>query len=203
LVDYRNPNIVISSWHRLLHDISHFQDVLTVLEEFGLRTENTTWENAYGLVEGRRAQTAVFSGKDCLAVYASHSSVEEIYDMIKRVESKFLSKRCSVAYDTAEGAKEQVYSGKALARLMTPTISKDEVVQVALAGKVFPQKATRHIVPARPMMTDVPNKWLTGQIDLSEANDLLVRLLSSKKVKRLPGGQILDRRYEEELYIFE
>lgn len=174
-----------------------------MLEEFGLRTENTTWENAYGLVEGRRAQTAVFSGKDCLAVYASHSSVEEIYDMIKRVESKFLSKRCSVAYDTAEGAKEQVYSGKALARLMTPTISKDEVVQVALAGKVFPQKATRHIVPARPMMTDVPNKWLTGQIDLSEANDLLVRLLSSKKVKRLPGGQILDRRYEEELYIFE
>jgi hypothetical protein len=85
---------------------------------------------------------------------------------------------------------------------MTPTISKREVVETALAGKVFIQKATRHVIPARPMFVNVPNEWLGGRLSLSEANDRLVALLSSRELKRLPPGQVLDRRYREELYVF-
>jgi hypothetical protein len=203
LVDYGNPNIIISSWHRVLQGTSHFQELLAMLEELGLRTGSTDWESAYDLVERRQALTAVFSEKDCFAVHDSCSGITQTYEVIKQFESNLLSRGFSVAYDTPRGAKEQVRSGKARAGLMTPTISKDEVVQVARAGKVFPQKSTRHIIPARPMMINIPNEWLTGQIDLNEANDLLVKHLSSKKVRHLPGGQILDRPYEEELYIFE
>jgi hypothetical protein len=53
------------------------------------------------------------------------------------------------------------------------------------------------------MRVDVPNEWLTGKTSLEDANNRLVELLSSKKIQRLAGGQILDRRYEEELYIFQ
>ena len=203
LVDYGNPSVVLCSWHRLLSQIPSLNQVLSVVEGLGLTAERTTWDTAYSRVENRVAKTAIFSTKECLVIHGPDSNVKETYDVIKKIETQFSLKGCSITYDTADGAKQQVYSGKASAGLMTPTISKEEVVQVALSGRVFPQKATRHIVPARPMMVNVPNEWLTGKISLREANDRFVKLLSSKKVKRLVGGQILDRRYEEELYIFQ
>ena len=203
LVDYENPSIVLCSWHRLIHQIPRINDVLTIVEGLGFTAEHATWDTAYNLVEKRKAETAVFSTEECFVIHAAHSNVKETYDVIKRIESQFRSKGCSITYDTAEEAKKEVYSGKASAGLMTPTISKEEVVHVALSGKLFPQKATRHIVPTRPMRVDVPNEWLTGLVDLRDANDRVVKLLSSKNVKHIPRGHVFDRLYEEELYIFE
>ena len=54
-----------------------------------------------------------------------------------------------MGYDTEKGAKEIIYSGKASAALLTPIVSKEEIVKTALAGEVFPKK--RHVIPARPM----------------------------------------------------
>ena len=203
LIDYQTSNVILSSWHRLLSEGPSLSDILTVVEALGLTAERGTWETAYSRVENRMAETAVFLNEGCFAIHGAHSNVKETYDLIKKIEDQFRSKGCSITYDTADGARQQVYSGKASAGLMTPTLYKEEVVQVALSGRVFPQKATRHIVPARPMGVDVPNEWLTGRISLEDANSRLVDLLSSKKIQRLAGGQVLDRRYEEELYIFQ
>jgi hypothetical protein len=203
LIDYGNSNVVLSSWHRLLSESASLNDVPAVVEKLGLTAEQTTWDTAYSCVENRMAETAIFLKEECFAIHGAHSNAKETYDLIKMIENRFRSQGCSITYDTADGAKQQVYSGKASAGLMTPTLSKEEVVQVALSGKVFPQKVTRHIVPARPMRVDVPNEWLTGRISLEDANNRLVELLSSKKIQRLAGGQVLDRRYEEELYIFQ
>ena len=203
LIDYGNPNVVLSSWHRLLSENASLNDVPAVVEKLGLTAKQTTWDTAYSCVEDRMAETAIFLKERCFEIHGAHSNAKETYDLIKTIENQFRSKGCSITYDTADGAKQQVYSGRASAGLMTPTLSKDEVVQVALSGKVFPQKATRHIVPARPMGVNVPNEWLTGKISLEDANNRLVELLSSKKIQRLAGGQVLDRRYEEELYIFQ
>ena len=203
LIDYGNSNVVLSSWHRLLSESPSLNDVPAIVEKLGLTVAQTSWDIAYSRVENRMAETAIFLRERCFAIHGANSDAKETYDLIKTIENQFRLKACSITYDTAEGAKQQVYSGKAAAGLMTPTLSKEEVVQVALAGKVFPQKTTRHIVPARPMRADVPNEWLTGRISLEDANNRLVELLSSKKIQRLAGGQVLDRRYEEELYIFQ
>ncbi|MEM3793752.1 MAG: ABC transporter ATP-binding protein, partial [Candidatus Bathyarchaeia archaeon] len=135
-------------------------------------------------------------------VKGPRGGIKETYDVIKMVEERFLSEGCSIGYDDEDGAMERVRSGEAPASIMTPTISKREVIETALAGKVFIQKSTRHIIPARPMFINVPAELLTGALSLSEANDRLVAMLSSKELKRLPPGQVLDRRYREELYIF-
>jgi hypothetical protein len=203
LVDYLNPNVVLSSWHRLFSRISSLNETVKAIEGLGLTTEPTDWDTAYGLVENRVAATAIYSAENCFAIHGANSSAKETYDLIKRIESQLRSKGCSISYDTAEGAKKQVYADNGSVGLMTPTLTKEEVVHVALSGQVFPQKATRHIVPARPMMLNIPNEWLTGTISLEEANERVFKLLSLKKIKRLAGGQILDRRYEEELYIFQ
>jgi hypothetical protein len=97
----------------------------------------------------------------------------------------------------------RIVAGEFSAGLMTPTVTKKEVVDTALAGKVFSQKTTRHIIPARPMNVNVPIVWLHGNISLDEANTRLREHLASKRIDKLPPGQILDRRYDEELYVFK
>jgi len=202
LVDYNNPNIVVGSWYRLIDGLSDISEVSNVLQELNLTAKVCSFETAYKLVEKREAITAIFSQSKCFAVYGSQRGIKEIYDTIKQIGSKLQSKGYSIGYDTEKDAKEKIYSGKVSAALMTPTVSKEEIVKTALAGKVFAQKTTRHIIPARPMFINVPNEWLHGDLSLSEANERLVELLSSKELKHLPPGQVLDRRYEEELYIF-
>ena len=203
LVDYLDPNVVLSSWHRVLSGISNLNQALEVIEELGFTSERSDWDSAYKLVENRVVASAVFSTEGCFAIHGTYSNVKELYDVIKRFENEFRSKGCSIAFDTADGVKKQLYAKGTSAGLMTPTITKQEVIQVALAGQAFPQKATRHIVPARPMMLNIPNEWLTGKISAEDANERVFKLLSSKNVKLLAGGQVLDRRYEEELYIFQ
>jgi hypothetical protein len=57
------------------------------------------------------------------------------------------------------------------------------------------------MIPARPLFVNVPIEWLN--MDPKDANKNLVDFLSKKKLNHLPQGQVLDRRYEEELYVFE
>ena len=83
---------------------------------------------------------------------------------------------------------------------MAPRITKRDVVTTALSREVFVHKSTRHVIPARPLFVNVPIEWLN--MDLKEANKLLLEHLSKKKLRHLPPGQTLDRRYEEELYVF-
>ncbi|MEM2882630.1 MAG: ParB N-terminal domain-containing protein [Candidatus Bathyarchaeia archaeon] len=202
LVDYNNPSIEIGAWYRLLSGPVDMGRVPAMLGDLGLSAERAPLESAHGLVEGREAIAAIFSKDECFLVNGPRGGIKEAYDMIKKVEVRFLSEGCSISYDDEDGAMGRVRSGEAPASIMTPTISKREVIETALAGKVFIQKSTRHLIPARPMFINAPAELLTGALGLSEANDRLVALLSSKELKRLPPGQVLDRRYGEELYIF-
>jgi hypothetical protein len=81
-------------------------------------------------------------------------------------------------------------------------ISKSDIVEVALSGRIFAPKSTRHIIPARPMAVNIPTDWLWGDLSLGETNRRMVDLLKSKRIERLPPGQVLDRKYDEELFVF-
>ncbi|MEM0199391.1 MAG: ABC transporter ATP-binding protein, partial [Desulfurococcaceae archaeon] len=91
----------------------------------------------------------------------------------------------------------------AVAALISPVIRKNEVRAVALRGEVFVHKATRHVIPARPLNINVPLEWLSGKYDVNEVKRMIAEYLASRRIKRLPPGTVLDRRYEEELYVFE
>ena len=86
---------------------------------------------------------------------------------------------------------------------MTPKVSKKDVVTVALRGEVFAHKTTRHVIPIRPLFINVPLEWLYGTLSLNKANETFVEYLSKKQITHLPRGQILDRRYDEELCVFK
>ncbi|MEM4748547.1 MAG: ABC transporter ATP-binding protein, partial [Thermosphaera sp.] len=131
------------------------------------------------------------------------NDIKSIYDWIKRVENALKDKGYEVKYVTEEEAFELAKSGQVVASLITPVITKEEVRSVALRGEVFIHKATRHIVPARPMNVRVPLEWLDGSIPLDRARKLLTDYLERRRIRTLPPGTVLDRRYDEELFVFE
>ncbi len=203
LVEYDNPNILVGCWCRVINHSSNLEKLVNSVRELGFTVEECQRETAYKLVDERKATTSILSRSKCFAVYGSQKTIKEIYDAIKQIELKLQSRGYSIGYDTESDAQNKVSSGKVLSTLIVPNVSKRDVVAVALRGEVFAHKTTRHVIPVRPLFVNVPLEWLCGESSLKKANETLVKHLSKKRVTRLPPGQVLDRRYEEELYIFE
>jgi len=75
---------------------------------------------------------------------------------------------------------------------------------VALSGRVFPYKATRHVVPARPLFLNVPLSILRASGPLEELEAEVRCSLAKRRLRRCPPGMVIEgRRYEEEVFIFE
>jgi len=203
LVGYENPNIVVGCWCRVVNHSSNLEKLVKSVRELGFTIEEYQRETIHKLVNERKATTAIVSRSKCFAVYGPQKNIKEIYDTIKQIELKLQSEDYSIGYDTESDAQDKVSSGKTLSILMTPTVSKKDIVRVALRGEVFAHKTTRHVIPVRPLFVNVPLEWLQGTLSLKKANRKLIEHLSKKQITRLPPGQILDRRYEEELYVFK
>ena len=203
LVEYDNPHIKVGCWCRVVNHSSNLEKIVRSVRELGFTVEECRRETARKLVDERKATTAIVSRSRCFAVYGSQKNIREIYDAIKQIELKLRSEGYSIGYDTESDAQDKVSSEKTLSMFITPKVSKRDVVTVALKGKVFAHKTTRHVIPVRPLFVNVPLEWLYGTLSLKKANENLVRHLAKKQVTRLPPGQVLDRRYEEELYVFK
>jgi hypothetical protein len=86
--------------------------------------------------------------------------------------------------------------------LIVPALTKDEVIESALNHKLFIQKTTRHLVPARPLFVNVPLSWLEYS-DLNSANQKFAAYLKKKHIVEQDSGTVINgRRYEERAYIF-
>jgi len=203
LVEYENPNILVGCWCRVINHSSNLEKLVNSVRELGFTVEKCQRDTAYKLVNELKAVTSILSRSKSFVVYGFQKNIKEIYDAIKQIEFKLRSRGYSIGYDTESDAQNKVFSEKALATLIVPNVSKKDVVTVALSGEVFAHKTTRHVIPVRPLFVNVPLEWLCDKLSLKKANEALIKHLSKKRVKRLPPGQVLDRRYEEELYIFE
>ncbi|MDH5623528.1 MAG: ParB N-terminal domain-containing protein [Candidatus Bathyarchaeota archaeon] len=203
LVEYDNPHIKVGCWRRVVNYSSNLEKLVRSVRELGFTVEECQRETAYKLVNERKATTAIMSRSRCFAVYGPQKNIREVYDAIKQIESKLRSEGYSVGYDTESDAQDKVASGKTLSMFITPKISKKDIITAALTRKVFTPKTTRHLIPARPLFVNVPLEWLQGTLSLKKANENFVKYLSKKQITRLPPGQILDRRYDEELYVFK
>jgi L-serine kinase (ADP) len=201
LVDYFDPHILLGGWYRMFDGLTEAEATAAIVEA-GLEPVKKSYEEAHRMVEGREAVTALFSKSWCLAAIGRAPDIKARYDAVKRIE-KILQRGHQMGYSTDKEARSRVESGEFYAGLMTPTATKREVVDTALAGRVFAQKTTRHIIPARPMNVNVPIAWLRGDVGIEEVNRWLREHLAGKRVEKLPPGQVIDRRYDEELYVFK
>jgi hypothetical protein len=201
LVDYDNPNIQVGSWYRLIQNPS-LQEALEVCAGLGLSVQEGSFDGHLKLIERREAIAALFTSELSLALQGAARDIKDAYDLIRNIGEHLRRRGSMIRYDTENEAQKKVNDGRISIGLATPVISKSEIVEVALSDRIFAPKSTRHIIPARPMAVNIPTDWLWGDLSLREINRMMVDLLKSKRIERLPPGQVLDRKYDEELFVF-
>jgi hypothetical protein len=201
LVTYSNPSITVRSWFRTIENGQKTgENVRKDLEELGYNLQEIANNELKRRMHDREIIIGIVTSRKRYGILGKIESIKEIYEYITQLERHFRLVGYKIGYETESDAVKKVKSGKALAAIMAPRITKRDVVTTALSREVFVHKSTRHVIPARPLFVNVPIEWLN--IDLKEANKLLLEHLSKKKLRHLPPGQTLDRRYEEELYVF-
>jgi len=200
-VDYNNPNITVGSWFRVVGDDQEkSEDLREKVEELGYSLQEIADSELERKICDGEIMLGIVTSRKCYGILGKIESVKETYEHIKRLEANLKNVGYKISYETESDSVNKVKSGEALAAIIAPRITKRDVVTNALKGEVFVHKSTRHVIPARPLFVNVPLNWL--EMNSEEANKLLFEYLSKKKLRRLPRGQTLDRRYEEELYVF-
>ena len=200
LVNYNNPSITVGSWFRIIENGEKTGDSVRKDLESGYNLQEIANNELKRKMYDREVIIGIVTSRKCYGIPGKIESIKETYGYIKQLERDLRSVGYKISYETENDAVNKVKSGKALAAIIAPRITKRDVVTTALSGEVFVHKSTRHVIPTRPLFVNVPIEWLN--MDLKEANKLLLEHLSKKKLRRLPSGQTLDRLYEEELYVF-
>ncbi len=201
LVDYNNPSIKVESWFRTVENKENTSENLRKnLEETGYRLQETTDNELKRKMCNREIIIGIVTSTKHYGISGNVESTRKIYEYLRQLESKLGSVGYKISYETRDDSLDKIASGRAIAAIFAPRISKSDVVTAALSGEVFVHKSTRHVIPARPLFVNIPIEWLN--MDAREANKLLLEHLSKKRIRHLPPGQTIDRRYEEELYIF-
>jgi hypothetical protein len=211
LVDYDNPSIELHTWSRVFKPTRRESGVIIDYLEVFLRALNASsyrsihipsLDIGFKMLNRRDLLGVLIYGKRIIGLKTPSRDIKIIYDHVKRIENIAVNKGFTIEYHTEQDALSQAKIAESIT-LIPPTIKKDEVRAIVLRGEVFAHKATRHVIPTRPLRINIPLKWLTGELNLEAAQRELLKHLSERKIKILPPGTILDRRYEEELYIFE
>lgn len=203
LVDYDNNSIELHAWGRVIES-GELKNVLEAFNRGGFKLSPIEGFDAGSrLLNARKALGLLVTLRGLYVIEEGGGDIKRIYDHIKEIEMRLQEKGFKISYMTEQDSIQAVRSGKAVASLIPPVITKREVREVALRGEVFTHKATRHVIPARPLNVNIPLDWLKGGMTKEEVNSRVKWLLATRSVRKLPPGTVLDRRYDEELFVFE
>ncbi len=204
LVDYRDPRITLGCWYRTFRGASGLEHLVEHLRrEAGLEVVFCREVRPEEVGKPPTA-LALTDGRQYARVLADFKDKWEAWALVKVVERALASLGLEIGFQVEEDAFEELSRGRASVVLMTPRLAKDDVVEVALSGRVFPYKATRHVVPARPLFLNVPLRILRADRPLGELEAEVRCSLAKRRLRRCPPGMVIEgRRYEEEVFIFE
>ena len=208
LIDYKLPEVQLGAWYRLITGGTSAAQLVKLVQSTSsdLILTEADFDNFDEIVEKEKPLGAILNSNRAWLVTTKKSlGCKEEYDVIYEIEGKLRSTNLKITYQTESDAKAQIQNDKSATCLVVPTLTKDDVLRVALKGEVFAPKATRHVFPFRILGLNVPLELLDAKRNkLTEANEKLQRVLSSRRLVKLPGGQLVNgRRYEEPIYIFE
>jgi len=202
LVDYESPEIKVEQWCRTVSRPFDAEKAAEVAGELDLRLSPRAPRKEGELDEHH---VALAFGGSCCEALTSNLGLLPAFEAVRKLELRLREMGFEVRYETAREAEESLRKGAAGAIIYPPKIGKKQVVEIARKGRVFTFKATRHVIPARPVGVDVPLSLLRDpELSIEEANRALSALLSRKGLRYVPSSGVWrGRRYEEGLYIFE
>lgn len=198
LVDYREPEIGVDRWFRAFESL----DAAKASEAAGeLGLELIPLESSES-IDISYPVLRLSDGSHY--VLAPRLEAAHCYDALSRFEQALGAMGYETVYDTEQDAEEKLTRNGVSAILRPPTVRKEQVVNTALLGRVLSCKATRHIIPRRPVGVDVPLKLLKKhELSIEEANLELTAMIEEKRTETLPPGTVWrGQRYDEELCVF-
>lgn len=204
MVNYENPFITVGCWYRVLKEENATSLTLQTIDKLGF-----TSENVHSIDVNTLGVPPVFAALQSLdasfLICSNFQDLREAYSHVKLIEEALKSNSVKVEHETENDAFLKLKEGIVEAVLLTPRLSKKIIVETALSGQVFAYKATRHVIPARPLRINVPLTLLKDERKtLEQVNEEFMQNLKGKTLKRMPAGSIIEgRRYEEDVYIFK
>ena len=206
LVNYKSPSISVGAWYRTITATNNYSidKMLEKMPSLGFDIERVDLEPD-DKIGKNDIVAAIKTRENTHLICHSFGNLKEAYDYIKLIENRLKRLNFKVNYETEADSFKKLKEGIVDAVLLTPKLSKDEIVKTALSGEVFAHKATRHIIPARPLYVNVPLGLLTSEnLSLEQVNEEFRKMLMKKKLKMIPAGSFIEnRRYEEDVYLFE
>lgn len=197
LVDYGNSSIRIGCWVRVLRGRRTAREIMISTKR---DWPQSNLKEAIGLIESGAPIVAMSDGQSC---YISKSlDAFEAYEKVAYLEDIAQKMGFDISYEMERQAQMRLAEGSAKVLIVPPVLTKSQVLDLALSGKLLPHKSTRHVFPARPLGVNVPLDLLKEDSD--EAADRLVQLLNERRVKFMPqGSSKLERNYDEDIYLLE
>lgn len=197
LVDYRDPRIEVKRWTRIL---SNSSNVLSLARSKYRVRERESLLTVEEDLESLKAFAALLCGTRVFAISANEPipSKKHSYDMLYSLEGMLKESGVNIRYQV-EGTQLEAAS----VVLFGPRLTKEDVVETVSKGLVFAPKATRHVIPLRPINVSVSTELLRSS-KADEANEIFVQHLERRRFKVLePGSTIAGRFYEEAVLFFE
>jgi hypothetical protein len=204
LIDYKDPAVTVGCWYRTIKGKSLGKDLSAQIQHLGTSIEEV--EKLDETLIGVSPIIAAIKKSDrSFLIRFPFRDLKEAYQIIGRFEERLRKGGFEIGYETETDALRKLEKHEVDAVLLTPKLTKEAVIETALSGEVFTYKATRHVIPARPLFLNVSLSLLReGEKSLDEVNRELKSMLEKKRLKKILAGSLLDgRRYEEDVYIFE
>lgn len=202
-VDYENPLITVERWIRTINRLE-LNNALKILGHLNLEIERGKHPHDSSFYANTNETLLVFKD-EVLSLKIPEKNKILIFNKIHEFELELEKEDYPISYKTEQNALKMVLQKNFDALLFPPIISKSEVITYANKNKIFIPKATRHIIPARPVEVNCSLELLKSHdSSLWELNKRLRDQLKSKKMTRLPrGSMFFGRRYDETLYLFK
>lgn len=209
-IDYFNPAVQLRYWFRRLGKIGKMDSMRRLIEDMnGTLKQVADAETLKGILSENRLQCGIQQDDYFAAVSFRKEAVGDAvtaYHLVEMMQKRLIQDGKTVAYIPCQALQDKDFCQDLRPDEMviwTPQISKEMVVDAVNRDKRFAPKATRHLIPARPINANVPITLFREQISLEKINERLADFLKRKKLRRFGPGQVLNGRYyQEELYVF-
>jgi hypothetical protein len=201
LLDYDNPQIKVGSWSRLFTVDNPAAFATKLLSEAGLdfSTSRTSLKKT-----SYNPHTIIMTADGTEYFLSEKLDLLEQTQTAVRLEKTLTSRGHAVDYQSEMTATEHLRTGPTNFIICLPIFTRQQIRECGLQNRLLPHKATRHVIPSRPLRVDVPLELLKrSSLTVEEANRELGELLATRRVERKPPGSVVDgRRYQEELLLF-
>jgi len=190
-VKYQDPSIKILRWWRS-SNIKDESFVLNLISNFELKEVSML---EFEKMKYSASLIVLYNNKAFIDSEVRDSM--ESYKNVKMIEDTLIKNKKPVSYIREDAL--QLTSVSSFTFLFTgKIISKEEVKNNAITGKLFPHKSTCHIFPARVYSVNLDLGLLRSDMDLSTIDSIVTEKLLHRPVKYIPRPCIYDNEIKDE-----